>query len=219
MNANELARYNTLYEQHLTNLKLQGKRPATMDAYSRAVRRISHFFDCSPDLLTTSQLKQYFARLIETHSWSTVKLDRNGLQFFYRYALDKQWEWVNIVRPPRTKKLPDVITAPQVALLITMTRQRRYQVFSLTLYSMGLRLGEALNLTVQDIDAHSMQVHIRDGKGGKGQSALEYLSRYLYRGVLPDQNIVSVENDTVTFRYRESKTKQWTTRTLPTLQF
>ncbi|ORT48432.1 integrase, partial [Vibrio sp. qd031] len=76
-------------------------------------------------------------------------------------------EWLNIVRPPRTKKLPDVITAPQVALLITMTRQRRYQVFFLTLYSMGLRLGEALNLTVQDIDAHSMQVHIRDGKGGK----------------------------------------------------
>jgi hypothetical protein len=54
---------------------------------------------------------------------------------------------------------------------------------------------------------------------GKGQPALEYLSRYLYRGVLPDRDIVSVENDTVTFRYRESKTKQWTTRTLPTLQF
>ncbi|MEZ8804906.1 integrase, partial [Vibrio atlanticus] len=28
----DLKRYNALYEQHLTNLKLQGKRPATIDA-------------------------------------------------------------------------------------------------------------------------------------------------------------------------------------------
>ncbi|PTO91987.1 integrase, partial [Vibrio sp. 10N.286.45.A3] len=28
MKPDDLKRYNTLYEQHLTNLKLQGKRPA-----------------------------------------------------------------------------------------------------------------------------------------------------------------------------------------------
>ena len=39
--------------------------------------------------------------------------------------------------------------------------------FFLTLYSMGLRLGEGLNLTIHDIDSATMQVHIREGKGGK----------------------------------------------------
>ncbi|SNX50667.1 Tyrosine recombinase XerC [Vibrio thalassae] len=48
-----------------------------------------------------------------------------------------------------------------------VTQQRRYQVFFLALYSMGLRLSEGLNLTVQDIDAHTMQIHVRNGKGGK----------------------------------------------------
>ena len=33
----ELERYHRLYELHLTNLTLQGKRPATIDAYSRGV--------------------------------------------------------------------------------------------------------------------------------------------------------------------------------------
>ncbi|HDM8245504.1 TPA: site-specific integrase [Vibrio campbellii] len=167
MNHTELQRYNYLYEQHLTNLILQGKRPATIDAYSRAVRRISQFFDRCPDTLSTAELKEYFASLIQTHSWSTVKLDRNGLQFFYRYTLEKQWQWLDIVKPPQTKKLPDILTPPQVALLISMTRQRRYQVFFLTLYSMGLRLSEGLNLSIADIDAHTMQVHIRNSKGGK----------------------------------------------------
>ncbi len=157
MTPNELNRYHSLYEQHLTNLKLQGKRPATIDAYSRAVRRITRHFDCCPDTLTTDQLKQYFASLIQTHSWSTIKLDRNGLQFFYRYTLNKQWQWLNIVKPPRTQTLPDVMTPNQVAQLISHTHQLRYQVFFLTLYSMGLRLGEGLNLTVNDIDAQTMQ--------------------------------------------------------------
>ncbi|MFC5077820.1 Tyrosine recombinase XerD [Vibrio thalassae] len=167
MTPNELNRYHSLYEQHLTNLKLQGKRPATIDAYSRAVRRISRYFDCCPDSLTPDQLKQYFASLIQTHSWSTIKLDRNRLQFFYRYTLNKQWQWLNIVKPPRTQTLPDVMTPSQVATLISHTHQLRYQVFFLTLYSMGLRLVEGLNLTVNDIDAQTMHVHIRNGKGGK----------------------------------------------------
>ncbi len=53
MTPHEQEHFNFLYQQHLTNLKLQGKRPATIDAYSRAVRRISEFFNCSPDTEVT----------------------------------------------------------------------------------------------------------------------------------------------------------------------
>jgi integrase/recombinase XerD len=142
-------------------------RPATIDAYSRAVRRITNFFDRSPDTLTKADLKGYFAQLIQSHSWSTIKLDRNGLQFFYKHTLERQWEWLNIVKPPQVKRIPDIITSKQIGQLITATRALRYQVFFLVLYSMGLRLGEALHLTVNDIDSETMQVHIREGKGGK----------------------------------------------------
>ncbi len=167
MNPQQQHRFDALYQQHLNNLTLQGKRPATIDAYARAVRRITAFFDCPPDNLTQAQLKTYFVNLIDTHSWSTVKLDRNGLQFFYRHTLDKKWQWLDIVKPPQVKRLPDILTPAEVGLLITMTRQRRYQVFFYTLYSLGLRLGEGLSLTVADIDSGQHQVHVRNAKGGK----------------------------------------------------
>ena len=80
MNKSQEQRYHYLYEQHLINLSLQGKRPSTIDAYARAVRRITQYFDQVPDTLTTAHLKQYFNSLIQTHSWSTIKLDRNGLR-------------------------------------------------------------------------------------------------------------------------------------------
>jgi len=167
MTPTEQQRFNSLYEQHLTNLKLQGKRPATIDAYSRALRRVTKYFGRSPDTLTTDDLKRFFAALIESHSWSTVKLDRNGLQFFYKYTLNKQWEWLNIVKPPQVKRIPDILTLAEISMVINHTKKLRYQVFFLTLYSMGLRLSEGLELTVSDIDSRMMQVHIREGKGGK----------------------------------------------------
>jgi len=167
MNSSQEQRYNYLYEQHLINLRLQGKRPSTIDAYSRAVRRITQYFDQVPDTLTTAHLKQYFNSLIQTHSWSTIKLDRNGLQFFYRYTLDKQWEWLAIVKPPQVRRIPDILTSKQVSDVINQTKQQRYQVFFMTLYSMGLRLSEGLNLTIHDIDKSTMLVHVRNGKGGK----------------------------------------------------
>lgn len=43
-------------------------------------------------------------------------------------------------------------------------------------------------------------------EAGKGISALKYLSRYLYRGVISEENIVSNENGFITFKYVESKT-------------
>ena len=49
---------------------------------------------------------------------------------------------------------------------------------------------------------------------GKGLPALKYLSRYLYRGVIPEKNIISSKNGNVTFRYVESRTGKTRCRTL-----
>ena len=160
-------RYQSLYQDHLNALKRQGKSKATIDAYSRAVRRITAHFDRCPDRLTSNDLKDYFTRLVQSHSWSTVKLDRNGLQFFYKHVLNKQWQWIDIVKPPQVKSLPDILTAEEISLIINSTREARYQAYILTVYSMGLRLSEALNLKVGDIDAKRVRVHIRNGKGRK----------------------------------------------------
>jgi integrase/recombinase XerD len=167
MNKTETNRFNELYQRHLRLLRLQGKSQKTIDAYSRAVRRISEHFDCCPDQLTLQQREQYFSKLVESHSWSTVKVDRNGLQFFWKHVLERDWEWINMVKIPKVRSLPDILTVAEVEQLIGATSKLRYRVFLLVTYSMGLRLGEALSLQVGDIDAQRKQVHIRRGKGHK----------------------------------------------------
>ncbi len=82
MNKTEVNRFNKLYKRHQKTLLPQGKAKKTIDAYSRAVRRVRDHFDCCPDKLKPAQLEDYFADLVESHSWSTVKSDRLGLQYF-----------------------------------------------------------------------------------------------------------------------------------------
>ena len=96
-----------------------------------------------------------------------MKIDRNGLMLFYKHVLGKEWIWVDIVKPPQVKSLPDILSAGEISRMINATRQARYQTFILTAYSMGLRLGETLNLTIADIDGAYPRVHIRRGKGHK----------------------------------------------------
>ena len=167
MTATEQARFDELYNCHLRTLKLRGMSGKTIDSYARSVRRVSSHFDCCPDQLTIEQLEGYFSELVASHSWSIVKIDRNGLQFFWKYVLKTDWQWLNIIKVPKVQTLPDILSLNEVERLILATRQLRYRVFLLTTYSMGLRLSEALALPVGDIDAQRKQVHIRRGKGHK----------------------------------------------------
>lgn len=167
MNITQQKKFDHLYQLHVKALRRQGKALSTIDVYSRAVRRIATFHDCCPDRLNEQQLKQFFDELVLSHSWSTVKTDRNGLQFFYKHVLDKQWAWVKIVKPPQRKTLPDILSVKEVERVINAARELRYQVFALVAYSMGLRLGEALALQIGDIDSERMKVHIHLGKGRK----------------------------------------------------
>lgn len=49
-------------------------------------------------------------------------------------------------------------------------------------------------------------------KVGQGEQALAYLARYLYRGVIGNRQLLEDDGTHITFRYRDSKTRQWHTR-------
>lgn len=176
--------FNQLYDKHVKHLHLQGLRPKTIDGYSRGIRRLGEAFDYRIDALNEDQLLDYFSSLLQSHSMSTVKLDLYGLKFFYVHVLKRGWQDIPLVKRPRVKRLPDVLTIEEVCLLLARTRVLSYRVFFYATYSLGLRLSETLALEVGDIDANRMRVHIRNAKGGKDRfvpltpSTLKVLRRF-----------------------------------------
>ena len=155
------------YQKHLQHRKLKGLQPKTIEAYSRALRRIGKYFDYAINALSEQQLTDYFVNLLSTHSWSAVKLDLYGLKFFYQHVLHKPWEHIELSKPPRATRLPDRVTVDEAKKLLMATNKLSYGILDGTLYSLGLRLGEGLRLEVGDIDPQRQRVHIRDAKGNK----------------------------------------------------
>ena len=61
-------KFNRLYDKHCKLLRLKGLQPKTIEAYSRAIRRIGQHFDYEIDHLSFDQLTDYFTDLLESHS-------------------------------------------------------------------------------------------------------------------------------------------------------
>jgi integrase/recombinase XerD len=87
--------------------------------------------------------------------------------FFWKHVLELDWQWLDIVKPPKVKSIPDILTQTEIERLICATKKLRYRIFLLVAYSMWLRLTEALSLEVGDIDSERKLIHIRRGKGHK----------------------------------------------------
>ena len=89
-----------------------------------------------------------------------------------------------MVRPPREKKLPVVLSAGQVRRILGCIHRQRYRVCLSTIYACGLRVQEGVHLQVRDIDSERMVVHVRHAKGAKDryvplpESTLKMLRQY-----------------------------------------
>jgi len=89
------------------------------------------------------------------------------LKFYTAHVLRQPWVAPGLIKPPKSLRLPDIVTVEEAQRLFAATRVVSYRVFYFTLYSLGLRLGEGLRLQVGDIDAVRARVHVRDAKGNR----------------------------------------------------
>ncbi|MBK8656922.1 MAG: tyrosine-type recombinase/integrase [Haliscomenobacter sp.] len=97
----------------------------------------------------------------------------------------------NIIRPKRPHKLPHVFSEEELRRLLKAPENLKHRCLLILIYSAGLRLGEALNMRLPDIQFDNRRIFISGGKGKKdrytllSEKALGLLKEYLevYRPV------------------------------------
>jgi site-specific recombinase XerD len=158
----------------IEDLQLRDLSKKTQDAYVRAVRQLAEHYGKSPDRISEEELRQYFLYLknVKHASRSACTIALCGIKFFYQHTLRREWATFDLVRPPREKKLPVVLSTTQVRRILGCLRHQRYRVCLSTIYSCGLRVQEGVHLQVRDIDGDRMAVHVRHGKGAKDRYVL-----------------------------------------------
>ena len=150
-------------------LQLRGFSERTQEAYVRAVRQLAQHYKKSPDLVSEEELRQYFLYIknVKKYSRPTTTIALCGIKFFIERTLGKQWTTFDLIRPPREKKLPVILSVEEVQRILRQVRLPRYRVCLSTIYSCGLRLQEGTHIQVRDIDSGRAMLHVRHGKGGK----------------------------------------------------
>jgi len=168
------------------DMKIRGFSSCTRDAYLRGVRDFIRYFMRSPDKLTCKDINRYQLYLIEERKVSLSYFNQivAAIRFFYLTSLNKQWN-VNQIPYQRThRRLPEVLSRKEIDSLFNSVTNIKHLALLMTIYSAGLRVSEAVNLRISDIDSQRMVIRIEQGKGFKdryvmlAKRLLPVLSKY-----------------------------------------
>ena len=105
---------------------------------------------------------------VEKHvAASTQNQALSAILFLYKQVLGRDLPWMgDIVRAKRPEHVPVVLSQAETRSLLDALRGRN-RLIGWLIYGTGMRLREALQLRVQDIDFEYAQITVRSGKGGK----------------------------------------------------
>jgi integrase/recombinase XerD len=168
-------------------LKMKGYSGKTIKAYTNHIKRFSLHFMKHPKQLHRSDAEQYILHLIDRQkrSHSYVNQAVSAIKFVCEQVLGSTDTSLNLPRPKKENKLPDVLSQEEVQLILSQVQNLKHRAILFLIYSAGLRIGEAVRIKKDDIDSKRMLIHIRQGKGRKdrysmlAQTALETLREYV----------------------------------------
>jgi integrase/recombinase XerD len=168
------------------DLQLAGLSEGTQKTYLRAIRQLADYYHTPPDRLSEQQVREFLLHLKNDRNFasSTLGISYNAIKFFYSHTAPRDWPTLRRLRVQKEKKLPDVLSIDEVRQLVGAVRTLHHRTYFWTVYSLGLRLDEALHLQVGDIDSARMMVHVHRGKGAKDRfvplppSTLKMLRQY-----------------------------------------
>jgi integrase/recombinase XerD len=151
------------------DMQLRGLAARTQESYLAAVRQLALHYGRSPDQLSDEELRQYFLYLRNEKrvAPNTAHVALNAVRFLYVQTLQRPWPLGDLMRLPKARTLPVVLTPDEVWMVLDQIRRPPYRVCLSLIYACGLRLLEGVQLQVSQIDSARMQLRIQGGKGNK----------------------------------------------------
>jgi site-specific recombinase XerD len=157
-----------LRKQMIEALELRGSSPKTVHLYN-CVARYARHFGKSPEHLGDKELREYLLYLLHERkvTWGTYTQALAALRFLYRWVLQRG-DIVQDIRAPRPeRRLPVVLSFEEVHRFFAAIPSFKYRTLLMFAYAAGLRISEAANVRVADIDSQRMVIRVVQGKRKK----------------------------------------------------
>ena len=155
------------------DMRLRDFRPRTQRGYLMAVRQLVDHLGRDPETFTDDDVRRYFLYLREVKKLapSSINVAVFALRFFFIHTMRRDWQVFDILRVRMPRMLPTVLSQGEVRQLLGAVRHPVRRMALVTIYSLGLRIGEGLALEAEHIDSDRLMVWVRDGKGARDRGA------------------------------------------------
>lgn len=133
-------------------LKIRGYSPKTRKNYKSHIRRLLEYHEKQPKDLDKQDLDNYLLHLLDlNNSHSYVSQTVSAIKFLYQNVYSMQNISIDLKRPKKEKKLPEVLSKNEVFKLLKAVNNLKHKAILYLVYSAGLRVGEVVRLKPTDI--------------------------------------------------------------------
>lgn len=185
-------KYDSIQLEMEKSLKLRGYSRKTIKVYLNHVGVLKRYCkDRNIKKIGEREINDYILYMIEDVKFSASYVNQavSAIKFLYLNVIKKPVTIINLSRPKKEKKLPDILSYEEIKRIFEAVDNLKHKTILVMVYSSGLRVSEVVSLEIKDIDSIRMLVHVKQGKGKKDRYtilsnvALDLLRRYfrMYR--------------------------------------
>ena len=148
---------------------------STITTYSEALKSFLIFYREKPVAdITNEDVIVYNNEYILKNNLSASYQNQtvNALKLFFKIIHNSKMVIAELHRPKNAKTLPNVLSKEETFRLIEVTTNLKHKALLALIYSSGLRISEAINMKITDIDSQRMLIHVKNAKGKKDRYTL-----------------------------------------------
>lgn len=169
------------------DMEMRGFSEYTKYAYLNKTKHMMEYFEKPMEEVTTEELRKYLLKYLREKkklSGRSVNYYNSVIRFVYEVTLDKIINEKQLPMYRNRRRMKDVLTKEELSAFFNACDNYKYKTIFMMIYGSGLRISEAVNLRVTDIDSKKMRIFVREGKGKKErytvlpETSLEMLRKY-----------------------------------------
>lgn len=178
-----------LRQQMLDAMVLRGFALRTQECYVDAIYGMAKHYRRDPAGYSAQEVEAYLLHMVKERrlSYSTMNQAACAARFLYEKVLGRERALFPIPMAKVPAKQPELLARCEIARLFAACSHPVHRMLLQTMYATGLRVSEACDLRISDIDSHSdrMCVRVACGKGGHARytvpspTLLGYLRTYV----------------------------------------
>lgn len=167
--------YRSCPDNFIEKLKIKRYSESTIKTYCNAFEEFINYYNTKDiDRISEPDIVAYLRYLVDTRGVSSSYQNQaiNAIKFYYERVLGGQRKLYFVDRPRRERTLPVVLSLEEVQQVLVGIDNLKHKCLIMTIYSGGLRISEAVNLRIEDIDVDRKQLFVKAAKGKKDRYTL-----------------------------------------------